>query len=155
MSGDTCEQILEALGDQALTSEEIFARCKDVDRRELVSKALWNMRQRGEITRDKDNRYRRAAINGKKHAAAGKAVKVIIENKGSYRVKVSDVTFPNPAMKHRAILMKLVEQTQGALDEYLYSVGDEQVLKPLIDARNSARRALLALGGSGDQASSK
>lgn len=45
---------------------------------------------------------------------------------------------------HQA-LQKLVADTQGALDEYVLSISDMDILTPLQAARDSARQALAAL----------
>ncbi len=46
--------------------------------------------------------------------------------------------------KVEEILQQLVDDTQGALDEYLVSIADPAILKPLQAARDNARAALKA-----------
>lgn len=155
MSTDLRRALLQLILDQPeIKSEAIYAHPTMQDEEaKRISNFLWLLKQAGQAVADEGRHYTitakgrdylqgRTAKPAAKTPAAGQKAK-------SRKVNRRDVPpsqlVPVPAATGaRPILQKLLDDTQAALDEYVYTLGDKRILDRLMAARNSAREALAA-----------
>lgn len=130
------DEVLHALAQAGnpLTFDELLAACHTVTENKQLSNALFQLKKAEQVVSPKRGLY--------------------MLPRGGYEQTAAPKSPPTPAAAAAAepqshdtveqILQQLVDDTQGALDEYLVSIADPAILKPLQAARDQAREAVRA-----------
>lgn len=143
-------QVLEQLKSGPKSFDELFTGCDVCEERNQLSSALFHLKSKDAIVQLDDRRYELGDKPGP--AAPRKATTGKASPPKATRRKASSATPPPAAGNGNAtarILESLLADSQRALDEYIYSVGDKQILEQLATARDAAREALRLHQGNG------
>ena len=142
-----------------LSFDELLGKCPSVVSNKQLSNVIFQLKESGLVVSPEKGLYQRAGnqAGGTKTAEPGdfkikappystSELKTISERSpfagARGRTDARTKSAPEPTVEQ--ILQRLIDETQGGLDEYLYSVGDRAILQPLMDARDSARKAMAA-----------
>lgn len=144
------QEILSALQGGSMNAVELLKHCPTAADRVQVANRLFAMKTAGQVVAVARGVYRLATDNDppSKEPPAERRQKP----RGVPRLeavmavpKVTNSHTSKPSAGTEAILRKLINDTQEALDAYLLSVGDPQIIAPLKAARDHARAALTHL----------
>jgi hypothetical protein len=139
--------------ERPLNSKEVRDRCVSRAALTEIGTVLWNLRKKGELVRDADKRY--TAVHGvlrgttrRRQTAASVSENEPVPPPAAPGVDplaaaVEDIA-PAPATdreKLRELLDRNARQAQEALDEYVWLVGDSEILRFLMQQRDAARNA--------------
>lgn len=142
-------QVLEQLKSGPKSFDALFAGCDVCEERNQLSSALFHLKSKDAIVQLDDRRYELGDKPGP--AAPRKAETGKAPAPKATRRKASSATPPAAGNGNATarILEALLTDAQRALDEYIYSVGDKQILEQLATARDAAREALRLHQGNG------
>lgn len=145
---DEVLSLLDRVG--PMTRKEMLPQCRLISDGKQLSNTLYQLKQAGHIERGEDRRYRKC-LAGKGYGAPTPPPKPAPEQKASEApAPTKPAPTPPPAAPTgnddtiHALLARNLSQAQDILDEYVWSVGDPRILKPLMTARDQARAALTA-----------
>lgn len=158
-SNDTADftrnQVIEHLRDAPLNFSELYDCIPTLTDKKQLSNALFQLKSKGTIVQMEDKRYILA-----ESLHPGQIVKAVgsgpatVSTRAPQRVKkTQSIRKPAAAPAKPAtadsngvgqIFEKLLRDAQSALDDYVYSVGDKQILDQLMAARDAARAAFQA-----------
>lgn len=140
-------QVLELLKDEPKTFNELFDGIDTIEERQQLSNALFHLKSKGTVVQLEDKRYA-LAENAKTAQHPMKKEKPPKPPRHKRAAAAAPKPPATPAApnggKTTLILETLMADAQHALDEYIYSVGDKQILDQLAAARDAARAALKA-----------
>lgn len=132
--------------DLPLSANDLLPLCPTASSREHVGNRLFKLKTLGEITCVERGKYRPSDVRSKPSDGRSQPQSPLTHMPAPPRLVVERAPRKEAAAvapaSAREILERLVADTQGALDAYLMSVGDAQIIAPLKAARDQARLAL-------------
>jgi len=139
-------QVLEKLAGGPKSFDEIYACIDVLEERQQLSNALFHLKKNGAVAQRDDRLYTLPGKGGSAPAAKSKRAPKAAPGKPPASVPVKRQPKPVAAngSETNRILETLLADAQRALDDYVYSVGDRQILDQLMAARNAARAAFQA-----------
>lgn len=149
MRGELRDEILELLRKGPMTRDELRQAAKSCPDPKQVSNALFQLRVGGHVQKMGDHKWAITDGAGAKEKAPSKVRAMTDLIARADRIAQRPTTAaatPTPAAAGTGsldqILEKAVEDAQGALDAYVSSLGDPEILRPLRAMRDHARTAL-------------
>ncbi len=162
-------QVLAQIKRGPKSPEQLLKAIDEIENEKQLANCLYNLRKAGEVRRLDDGRYE---LGFEKGFAVTRSTVGAHETPRKPRDPIVDemraapafapvakvpaapaqsaaATKPDPALReYRDDLEAAAVKTQDALDEYLASVADPKILKPLRAARDATRAALKAFDAS-------
>lgn len=139
------EEVLSLLDTHGpMARKDMLPKCRLICDGKQLSNALYQLKQAKEIERDQNGVYKRRLPEAPSppHGPRSKASEAPVPSKPT-RTPPAAAETANDDTIH-ALLARNLSQAQNILDEYVWTVGDPRILKPLMTARDQARAALTA-----------
>lgn len=161
-------QVLAQLKRGPKSPEQLLKAIDEIENEKQLANCLYNLRKAGEVRRLDDGRYElgkeagfaatraKAAAKSRDPVPAAPAAKNLADHEQAElthatvraaglliaRGAADPRKLPPEIREQRAALEEAAVKTQDALDDYLASVADPKILKPLRDARDATRASL-------------